>query len=90
MDTTLIKEHMKVFGSDGQHLGTVDCLKENKIILTKSDPASQGKHHAIPLVWVASVEDDAVRLNQTTEQVRTNWVDAETPDGQSDARAVCP
>jgi hypothetical protein len=31
-----IKEHMEVCGSDGAHVGTVDCTKDsNKIVLTK-------------------------------------------------------
>jgi len=90
MDTSRIKEHMKVIGSDGQRVGTVDCVKDEKIILTKSDPASQGKHHSIPLDWVSSVEQDEVRLNQTTEQARANWFDAENADGQSGSKAVCP
>ena len=33
-----IKEHMEVCGSDGAHVGTVDCTQDaNKIVLTKSD-----------------------------------------------------
>jgi hypothetical protein len=38
-----IKEHMEVCGSDGAHIGTVDCTKDlNKIVLTKSDPNPAG------------------------------------------------
>lgn len=80
---------MKVLGSDGQHVGIVDCVKEDKIILTKSDPASGGKHHSIPADWVTAIEEDEVRLNQPAEVARTNWLDAEGSGGQADS-AVCP
>ena len=89
-DASRIQKHMKVVGSDGQRVGTVDCVKDEKVILTKSDPTSQGKHHSIPLDWVSSVEDDEVRLNQTTEQAHANWFDIENPDEQTGAAAVCP
>jgi hypothetical protein len=32
-----IKEHMEVVGSDGQHVGTVDGVEDDRIKLTKSD-----------------------------------------------------
>ena len=42
MDSSKIKEHMEVLGSDGQHVGTVDHLEgQNKIKLTKNDPSAQ-------------------------------------------------
>jgi hypothetical protein len=76
-DTSQIREHMNVLGSDGRHIGTVDRIKGEKIILTKNDPMSHGKHHAIPAEWVSSVDQNEVRLNQTTEEAFTNWMDAE-------------
>ena len=85
-----IREHMNVVGSDSQHIGTVDCVKEDNIILTKGDATSQGKHHAIPLSWVSSIRQNEVRLNQTTEQARQNWMDAETPNRQAASTKVCP
>jgi len=79
---------MKVMGSDGQHVGTVDCVKGANLILTKSDPASGGTHRALPLEWVTRVEQDEVRLNETAETARTNWTDAESSGGKGEA--VCP
>jgi hypothetical protein len=38
--------------------------------LTKNDPQAQGQHHYIPLDMVASVEQNAVRLNLSAEQAR--------------------
>jgi hypothetical protein len=68
-----IKEHMEVLGSDGQHVGTVDCLKDaDKIVLTKSDPKSGGQHHIIPLAWVDKV-DDKVRLKKAAKDAMAQW-----------------
>jgi len=68
-----IKEHMEVLGSDGQHVGTVDCLKgDDRIVLTKSDPKSGGQHHIIPLNWVDRV-DAKVHLNKSTKDATTQW-----------------
>jgi hypothetical protein len=53
-----IKEHMEVCGSDGAHVGTVDCMRgSDKIVLTKSDVKSGGEHHVIPFDWVENIDD---------------------------------
>jgi hypothetical protein len=68
-----IKEHMEVIGSDGEHVGTVDCMKDSdKIVLTKSDPKSGGKHHLIPLSLVDHV-DAHVHLNKSAKDVQKEW-----------------
>lgn len=73
IDTKKIKEHMEVCGSDGKHVGTVDCLKDaDKIVLAKSDPASGGTHHIIPADWVDTV-DDKVRLNKSARDAMAQW-----------------
>jgi hypothetical protein len=64
-----IREHMKVVGSDGQHVGSVDKVEGDRIKLTKNDPRAQGQHRYIPLDMVESVQQD-VRLNLTAEQAR--------------------
>lgn len=77
MANKAIKEHMKVLSSDGRRVGKVDCVDTNEIILAKSGHKSGGKHHAIPLAWVTSVGDEAVKLNQPQDIVFENWIDAE-------------
>ena len=68
-----IKEHMEVLGSDGQHVGTVDCMKgEDRIVLTKSDPRSGVQHHIIPLDWVEHI-DAKVHLNKSSRDAMTQW-----------------
>lgn len=72
-DAKAIKEHMEVLGSDGKHVGTVDCMKgEDKIVLTKSDPQSGGQHHVIPLTLVKTV-DDKIHLAKPARQVMLEW-----------------
>jgi hypothetical protein len=68
-----IKEHMDVVGSDGLHVGTVDCLKgPDKIVLTMSDPKAGGEHHVIPLDWVVRV-DAYVHLDKPAEDAVAQW-----------------
>ena len=68
-----IKEHMEVIGSDGQHVGTVDHVEgSDKIKLTKTDPKAGGKHHFIPVNWVARV-DAHVHLNKPAKDAQAQW-----------------
>jgi hypothetical protein len=68
-----IREHMEVVGSDGGHVGRVDHVVGDEIELTKLDLASGLKHHMIPLSWVESIEDDAVRLDRTKDAAKALW-----------------
>ena len=61
-----IHEHMKIKGSDGQHVGTVDRVEGDRIKLTKKDSGEgshRGHHHFIDVSLVAEVEGDKVRLS---------------------------
>ena len=69
-DTSQIREHMEVVGSDGKHVGTVDGIEGDSIKLTKNDNPAHGQHRYIPLNIVASVEENAVRLNLTADHVQ--------------------
>ena len=72
-ESQAIKEHMEVIGSDGKHVGTVDCMKgDDKIMLTKSDPQSGGQHHLIPLKLVQRV-DEKIHLAKPARQVMLEW-----------------
>jgi hypothetical protein len=67
-----VSEHMEVVGSDGSHVGKVDKVRGDRIILAKSDPKAGGMHHSIPCGWVESV-DDKVSLNRTAESAMDAW-----------------
>lgn len=71
-DTSQIKEHMPVIGSDGQTIGKVDHLDgPDTIKLTKND-SPDGQHHNIPTSWIARV-DEHVHLNKTAKDVMASW-----------------
>ena len=72
VDTSKIREHMDIVGSDGQHVGTVDKIEGQRIKLTKSDRAAQGEHHYIHVDSIASV-DEKVHLNRTAAQAKDEW-----------------
>jgi len=72
-----VREHMEIVGSDGQHIGTVDKVRGDRIILTKSDPSAAGHHHSVPCSWVDTV-DDKVIINKNAEEARHAWRDEET------------
>tara|TARA_R110000782_G_scaffold117364_3_gene207619 strand:- start:50113 stop:50331 length:219 start_codon:yes stop_codon:yes gene_type:complete len=56
-----IKEHMEVSDSAGQHVGTVDKVEDDRIILTRSDSAD-GRHHSLPVDAVEKIDDNRVYL----------------------------
>lgn len=71
-----VQEHQEVVGSDGQHIGTVDHVRGDRLLLTKSDQAAGGRHHSIPSAWIQSV-DDKVTVSKTAEQAKQHWRDEE-------------
>ena len=75
-----VTEHQEVIGSDGEHIGTVDHIRGDRILLTKSDSAANGRHHSIPSSWIVSVEDK-VSVNKTADQARQHWRDEERNSG---------
>lgn len=71
-----VKEHQEVVGSDGEHVGTVDKVRGDRIILTKNDQDAGGRHHSVPCSWITSV-DDKVVLNKSAEEAKQAWRDEE-------------
>ena len=72
-----IKEHAEVVGSDGSHVGTVDKVRGDRILLTKNDVDAGGQHHSIPSSWIQSVEDKKVTLSKTADEAKKQWRDEE-------------
>jgi hypothetical protein len=66
-----IREHMKIIGKDGAHVGTVDRVEGHRIKLTKKDSPSghQGHHHYIDLQLVGAVEGDIVKLSCNADSI---------------------
>ncbi|OAN65609.1 DUF2171 domain-containing protein [Sphingomonas sp. TDK1] len=71
-----VTEHMEVLGSDGSHVGTVDKVRGDRIILTKNDADANGRHHSIPSRWIQTV-DDKVTLRKTADEAKNHWRDEE-------------
>ena len=74
VDASLIKEHLEVVGSDGEHVGRVDHVNGDTIELAKLDLAGGFKHHLIPVSWVDHV-DEHVHLNVTQEDAKARWTE---------------
>lgn len=70
-----IHEHMEVVGSDDQHVGTVDKVAGDRIILTKSDPDSGGVHHSLSCADLDRIEGDKVILDCTADEAKRRWRD---------------
>jgi hypothetical protein len=71
-----VEEHADVVGSDGEHVGTVDKVRGDRILLTKNDADAGGRHHSIPSSWLQSV-DDKVTLSKTAAEAKRAWRDEE-------------
>ncbi len=72
-----VEEHQEVVGSDGSHVGTVDKVRGDRIILTKSDPDAGGHHHSIPSRWLQSADGGKLTLRKTAEEAKAHWRDEE-------------
>ncbi|RST31400.1 DUF2171 domain-containing protein [Sphingomonas ginkgonis] len=64
-----IREHMAVVGSDGEHVGTVDKVRGDKVILTKNDSSDQ-HHHSLNCSLIDSIDNDQVKLSQPAQQAK--------------------
>lgn len=69
-----VTEHQEVVGSDGAHVGTVDKVRGDRILLTKNDVDAGGQHHSIPSNWVHLV-DDKVTLTKSADEAKKAWRD---------------
>jgi hypothetical protein len=72
MQTSGIREHMEVLGSDGVHVGLVDRVEGGRIKLTRSDPISEGSHHFVAMDAVERV-DAHVHLRSPSSELLAQW-----------------
>ena len=72
--TSDIREHMDVYASCGTKVGRVDHVEGNTIKLTKND-SPDGRHHLIPLAWVAKIHDH-IHLSRDCGEAKREWQDA--------------
>ena len=70
-----LREHMEVVGSDDKHVGTVDRIAGDRIILTRSDPDAGGAHHSLSCTDLDRIEGDKAVLDCTADKARERWRD---------------
>lgn len=78
-----VEEHADVVGSDGEHVGTVDKVRGDRVILTKSDADAGGRHHSFASGWLQSVDGNKVMLNKTAADAKRQWRDEERSGAMS-------
>lgn len=66
MDASQIREHMKVVGPDGRHLGTVDRIEGNRIKLAKSD-SKDGQHHYLEMSDIDGVKNGELCVSKNAK-----------------------
>ena len=67
-----VREHMTVVGSDEEQVGTVDCVRGDRIVLTKGD-SDDDRHHALSCAMVDRVEGDRVILDRPASEARRSF-----------------
>lgn len=75
IQTSQVREHMEVVGSDGKHVGRVDHVRGDQIELAKLDLGSGLKHHLIPIAWVDHVDGDNLCLSITEDEAKARWTE---------------
>ena len=64
-----IRDHMSVVGSDQEHVGTVDCVRGDHIVLAKSD-SEDGRHHLLSCSSIDRIEGDQVILDRPAAEAK--------------------
>jgi len=64
-----VREHMNVVGSDEEHVGTVDHVRGDRIILTKGD-SEDGRHHLLSCSLVDRVDGERVVLDRPAAEAK--------------------
>jgi len=64
-----VREHMTVVGSDEEEVGTVDCVRGDRIILTKGD-SDDNRHHAVSCSLVDRIEGERVILDKPAAEAK--------------------
>jgi len=67
-----VREHMTVVGSDEEHVGTVDHVRGDRIILSKGD-SDDSRHHVISCSSVDRIEGDRVILDQPAAEAKQRF-----------------
>jgi hypothetical protein len=77
-----IREHNEVVDQNGEHVGTVDKVHGDKVILTKNDPEAGGVHRSFSCTLLERVEDGKVYLSGTKDSIRSRLTEEREDDKQ--------
>ena len=66
-----IREHFEVVDQSGEHIGTVDKVRGETVILTRNDPEAGGVHRSFSCSLLESVEGNRVTLAGTKDSLRS-------------------
>ncbi len=66
-----IREHFEVVDESGQHIGTVDKVRGDTIILTKNDPEARGVHRSFTCTLLDRIEDNKIYLTGSKDSIRS-------------------
>jgi hypothetical protein len=75
IQTNQIKPDMPVVCSEDGQFATVDHMEGTDTLKLKKD--KDGQHHYIPLSWVASAEDNIIKIDRPGGQAMQEW--SQTP-----------
>jgi hypothetical protein len=73
--TQVIRQNMRVVGSDGNYVGLVDQVEGGRIKLARNHVKAGGIHHWVPLDWVESV-NGVVMLDRDSVRAHREWLRA--------------
>jgi hypothetical protein len=62
---------MEVTDESGQHIGTVDKVRGEKVILTRNDPEAGGVHRSFTCSMLERVEDNRITLSGSKDMIRS-------------------
>jgi hypothetical protein len=74
MKKSNVRQNMAVQGSCGTFVGKVDAIEGRVLKLTIDSPDAHGRHHYVPLAWVARVGAH-VHLDRPASEVCREWTD---------------
>ncbi|MCC5664060.1 DUF2171 domain-containing protein [Nostoc sp. CHAB 5784] len=77
MNVSQIKEHLPVYaegpgglsGASDTHIANIDSVEGGKYIKLTKNNAPDGQHHWFPIDWVRAVDERAVYLKKTVDEV---------------------
>lgn len=75
-----IREHAEVVDESGQHIGTVDKVRGEKVIMTRNDPEAHGRHRSFTCTLLDRVEDGKVYLSGSKESIRSRLTEEREDD----------